>query len=72
MVPLRRAAFIGEVWAIRAAGTIVAAGALSFAVTLARVIGHLRSATSLPRRTAGSQPAGRTGPSANLAAPAAR
>ena len=61
MAALAGAALIGEVWAIRTAGTIVAAGALAFAVTLARVIGHLRSARTLSRRTAG----GRTGLSAH-------
>lgn len=72
MAALAGATIIGEVWAIRAAGMIVAAGALAFAVTLARVIGHLRSARTLPQRAAGDQRAGRTGSSATLASPVAR
>jgi hypothetical protein len=43
MAGLALAAIVGEVWAIRAAGAIVAGGALAFAAVLARVIGHLRS-----------------------------
>jgi hypothetical protein len=43
MAGLALAAIVGEVWAIRAAGALVAGGALAFAAVLARVIGHLRS-----------------------------
>jgi hypothetical protein len=66
------AALIGEVSAIRAAGMIVAAGALAFAVTLARVIGHLRSARTLAQRATDDQRAERIGSSASLANPVAR
>jgi hypothetical protein len=72
MAVLAVAAFIGEVSVIRASGVIVAAGALAFAVTLARVLGHLRSAGTPARRSAGDQGPGRTGLSANLASPVAR
>ena len=72
MAALAGATMIGEVWAIRAAGMIVAAGALAFAVSLARVIGHLRWARTLPERAAGDQRAGCTGSSATLASPLAR
>jgi hypothetical protein len=72
MAALAVAAFVGEVSAIRAAGLIVAAGALAFVATLTRVIGHLGSARTLARRSAGDQGAGRTGSSANLASTVAR
>jgi hypothetical protein len=58
MAGLAVAAVVGEVSAIRAAGLIVAAGALAFAATLARVLGHLRSVHGLARRSAGDQRAG--------------
>jgi metal-sulfur cluster biosynthetic enzyme len=45
MAALVLAVIVGEVSAIRAAGAI-AAGALAFAATLARIIGHLRSPSS--------------------------
>jgi hypothetical protein len=43
MAGLALAALVGEVSALRAAGAIVAAGALAFTATLARVLGHLGS-----------------------------
>jgi hypothetical protein len=58
MAGLALAVIAGEVWAIRAAGAIVAVGALAFAATLARVIGHLRSTATLPLLTAGNDRAG--------------
>jgi hypothetical protein len=58
MASLALAVIVGEVWAIRAAGAIVAVGALAFAATLARVIGHLRSTATLPLLTAGNDRAG--------------
>ena len=70
MATLAVAAIIGERWAIRAAGMIVAAGALAFAVTLVRVIGHLRSARILAQRSAEDQCAQRTGFPASLASAA--
>ncbi len=42
MAALAVAMVVGEVSGIRAVGLIVAAGALAFAATLARVLGHLR------------------------------
>jgi hypothetical protein len=73
MAALAGAALLGEVWAIRAAGALVAAGALAFALTLARVIGHLRSAGARPGQVAGGEPSGRSGPpSTGLASPVAR
>jgi hypothetical protein len=72
MAALAGATILGEVWAIRAAGIIVAAGALAFAVSLAQVIGHLRSPRTLPQPAAGDQRAGCTGSSATLTSPIAR
>jgi hypothetical protein len=73
MAALAVAAFVGDVWAIRAAGLIVAAGALAFAIALARVIGHLRSARATPPRPPVGDPAtGGTGATTGLASSVAR
>jgi hypothetical protein len=63
MAGLAVAAVVGEVSAIRAAGLIVAAGAVAFAAALARVLGHLRSAAVPARQTGGL----RAGSAENLA-----
>jgi hypothetical protein len=72
MATLAVAATMGEVPGLRAAGVIVAAGALAFGATLARVIGHLRSTPALTPPAASDQRAGRGGPRAALAGTATR
>jgi hypothetical protein len=72
MAALAGATILGEVWAIRAAGSIVAAGALAFAVSLAQVIGHLRWARTLSQPAARDQRAGYTDSSATRSSPVAR
>jgi hypothetical protein len=72
MAALAGAALLGEVWAIRAAGALVAAGAFAFALTLARVIGHLRSVGGRPGPVASDEPTLGSGPpSTALARPIA-